>query len=106
MGKGFVDTTIATCNNSLNPDKMLNASGTGWSVKHLFVGDPDTKAASVDVAAYPDTQWHYANSSSYEYVAYAGGNCSDASAAGLFYLSMNNAPTYTDVFLGGRLAKW
>ncbi len=106
MGKGFVDTTIATCNTSLNPDKMLNISGTGWSTKHLFVGDPDTKADSLDVAAYPDTQWHYANNTSYELVAYAGGSSNNASAAGLFYLNMNYIPTNNDGDLGGRLAKW
>lgn len=106
MGKGFVDTTVATCNTSLNPNKMLNAAGAGWSMKHLFVGDPDGKAASSEAAAYPDTQWHYANSTSYEYVAYAGGYCSLASAAGLFYLSINDAPAYSASYLGGRLAKW
>ena len=106
MGKGFVDTTITTCNTALNPDKMLNISGTGWSTKHLFVGDPDTKAASLEVAAYPDTQWHYANSTSYEYIAYAGGYYDNASAAGLFYLYMNYSPTNYYSSLGGRLAKW
>ena len=106
MGKGFVDTTIATCNTSLNPDKMLNISGTGWSTKHLFVGDPDTKADSLDVAAYPNTQWHYANNTSYELVAFAGGHFGNASAAGLFYLYIYYYPTNYDSNLGGRLAKW
>lgn len=106
MGKGFVDTTIATCNTSLNPNKMLNASGTGWSMKHLFVGDSEGNAASPEVAAYPDTQWHYANNTSYELVAYAGGSYGSASAAGLFYLYMNSNPANTYSYLGGRLAKW
>ncbi len=106
MGKGFVDTTIATCNASFDPDNMINASGDGWSASHLFIGDYSTKAASTDVAAYPDTQWLYANNSSYELVTYVGGHCSNAARAGLFNLYCSNSPTRSDNHIGGRLAKW
>ena len=113
MGKGFIDTTISTCNTSFTPNRMLDASGANWSARHLFVGDFDTKAASIDVASYPDTQWLYANSSSYEYILHAGGYCSGGSSADLFFFffffffffSLGSNPTYNSSDIGSRLAK-
>ena len=106
MGKGFQDTTISACNTSFNPNKMLDVSGENWSARHLFIGDYASKAASTDTAAYPDTQWLYANDSNYEKVLYVGGYCSYAASAGLFFANVYYDPASSSSYIGGRLAKW
>lgn len=105
MGKGFQDTTISACNASFNPNKMLDASGENWSARYLFIGDHASRAASMDAAAYPDTQWFYANDSNYEKVLYVGGYYNNAAAAGLFFANVNNNTTNNNGNIGGRLAK-
>ena len=106
MGKGFQDTTISACNTSFNPNKMLDVSGENWSARHLFIGDYASKAASTDAAAYPDTQWLYANDSNYEKVLYVGGYYNNAASAGLFFAHVYSNPAYSNSLFGGRLAKW
>ena len=106
MGKGFKDTTISACNTSFNPNKMLYASGEGWDATHLFIGDYANKTSSTDTAAYPDTQWFYANDNSYEKVLYVGGYCINAAAAGLFFANVSYNTASNNGSIGGRLAKW
>jgi hypothetical protein len=79
---------------------VLDQAGSGWDFRDLFV------AASTNGTEGNGTFGDYQYSSATaERVCCSGGYWSRGSNAGLFYLHLYHAPSYSSTSLGGRLAK-
>lgn len=76
---------------------LKRGDGEGFSWDDFFFAD--TFAAEVS-ATIPDNQYYHKN-----YVYYHGGDCSNGSSAGLFCANIGSSRSYTNAYLGGRLAK-
>lgn len=103
MGSGYIDTNISISEfNGFGPDATLNQNGEGWSISHLFIGDPATKANPAINGAYSDSQRLDFSTQSYCRV---GGNFNAFTGLFSIYLGLN-VYTSGSSTIRSRLAKW
>ncbi|KXA71044.1 hypothetical protein [Bordetella hinzii] len=81
------------------PVTMSADAGANYDLSHVFAAA--TVDASQSNGTYADS-FHYRGG---ETVAYHGGDWANGAHAGLFYLNVHNAASYSSTSVGGRLAK-
>ena len=97
-GNKTYQTTSLTAPTSNYPVTMATASGTDYDLATVFAAE--TTNATAGNGTYGDYFYQAANC-----VAYHGGNWGNGAYAGLFYLHVNDAASYSRANIGGRLAK-
>jgi hypothetical protein len=80
------------------PIMMATATGTDYDLATVFAAE--TANATAGNGTYGDYFWQAASS-----VAYHGGAWGTGAHAGLFYLYVGHAASYSNPDVGGRLAK-
>lgn len=97
-GNKTYQTTSLTAPGSNYPVTMATAAGTDYDLATVFAAE--TTNATAGNGTYGD--YFYQNPSC---VAYHGGYWSHGASAGLFFLYVTNAASYSSTSIGGRLAK-
>ena len=97
-GNKTYQTTSLTAPTSNYPVTMATATGTDYDLATVFAAE--TTNATAGNGTYGDYFYQAANC-----VAYHGGHWDNGAHAGLFYLNVHNAASYSGTHLGGRLAK-
>lgn len=96
--KSYLTTTRTAPASLTYPVTMAEDAGVDYDLRDIFA--PATADATASNGSYGDYFYQAANA-----VAYHGGYCSIGSVAGLFFLSVSNAASRADPYVGGRLAK-
>lgn len=97
-GNKTYQTTSLTAPTSNYPVTMATATGTDYDLATVFAAE--TTNATAGNGTYGDYFYQAANC-----VAYHGGLWSTGAYAGLFYLYVGDAASYSNTRIGGRLAK-
>jgi hypothetical protein len=97
-GNKTYQTTTKTAPASNYPITMATDTGANYDLGTIFAAS--TTDATAGNGTYGDYFYQAASC-----VAYHGGNWGNGAAAGLFYLGVGNAASYSNAYLGGRLAK-
>ena len=97
-GNKTYQTTSLTAPSSDYPVTMATATGTDYDLATVFAAE--TTNATAGNGTYGDYFWQSANC-----VAHHGGHWGYGANAGLFYLGVHGAASYSYPYLGGRLAK-
>lgn len=84
---------------SIYPLSLMKASSVSYDFKDFFIGDT---GESIPNSTVPDYQY-FSNSDSY--FPAVGGRWSNGTDAGLWCVGVYYSSTYTDSYIGGRLAK-
>lgn len=97
-GNKTYQTTSLTAPTNNYPVTMATATGTDYDLATVFAAE--TTNATAGNGTYGDIFYQSANC-----VAYHGGGWSHGANAGLFYLYVFHAASYSSTYIGGRLAK-